>query len=299
MPDKIGQRTIAGPVSRGAIYTKFLVALAAAYDLSPLQWLTQNMGMDDLKEMIGGLGSTPALRKHDGMNKFQNLTEDEILLICEKFQSGFEYDEDLPNHKIWSLISPKISQLAQRCNDHGVLLLTQTIEDNPICYDGKALFANDHPLKDGGVNKNLQAGSGITLENITADYWLVVKLLREMKDDQNQNLNRRMTKLLVHAHPKLEEHFTTLQLAASIGGGDTNILRNRFELWIDPNLEAEDDWYTYVTGEAGKLIMHGEYLKPTIKTYKNDDNDLVKVSAKRIHGMIPGDYSLGVKVDNT
>lgn len=297
MPDR-GTRTVAGPVNPGVVLTKFMVALAQAYDQSPLKWLTNNMPMNTLKKLIGGLGSVPAMTRFKGTNNFQNLTEQELLIICDKFQSGIEYDQDLPNDEIWQELNQKIPQLAQRCNDHAVVLLSETLNLNPLCYDGKALFADDHPLKDGGVNDNLIAGAGISLANITADYWKVIKQFRIMKDDQNQYLHRRMAGKLVRCPPALEDPFSNLQTAILIGGGDSNIVKNRFELWVDVLMPDTNDWEMYITDEPGKVIMHGEYLKPTIKTYKKEDEDLIRVSAKRTHGMIPGDYTLGVRVTN-
>lgn len=293
-----GYRTIAGPVSFGVIKTRFMIAVNEPYDRTLIDWLTRPMTMDDTKAIVGALGSAPGLTEHDGTNKFQNLSEHELVMRTKKYQGGFEYDEDMPQHKFWSEYGPKITQMGQRARDHEATLLIVRLEDNPACYDGKALFADDHPLKDGGVNDNLHTGSGTSLENFTTDYWAAKAAMRKFKDDQNQLLNRRDIRVGVTVPSELERVATELQKQVLTGSGETNVVKNLFELFVDPQLTDATDWYFFSIGSASKLMVHNEYLPPTIKQYRNDDNDLIKVSAKRIQNFYPADYTLGVKIVN-
>lgn len=291
-----GYRTIAGPVTLGAIATQFLIGQGLPYNRTLVDWLARPMPMDELKALIAGLGPAPALTKHTGTNRFQNLGEEELLVVLEKFQAGIEYDEDMPQHKFWREFGPKIQQLGQRARDHEVTLLTERLLANPICYDGKALFADDHPVKD-GVNDNLLSGSGTSQTNFETDLWLAIAALRRMKDIKGQYLNRPLTKIGVHIPPELEQ-VAEKQRQSIVIGTDTNIIRNRYELHVDVLLSDANDWYVYDLDGPEKLTAHGEYLPPMVKQYKNDDNDLVKISAKRIHNFFPADYTKGAKIVN-
>lgn len=292
-----GYPTIAGKVTPGIITTQFYNAFNEPYPRTLYDWLAKPMTINDLKEILAGVGSPPALTKYTGTNKFQNLDEQELLVEVDKFQAGIEYDEDTPNHKLWGLISPQIAQLGRRARDHEITLLTQRVVANPTCYDGKALFANDHPLKNGAVNDNLLSGAGTTQENFETDYWASIALLRAMKDDQGEFITWGNVRYGVHVGPNLEEVATKWQQQALVGSGEENILKNRYELYVDVLL-PDNDWYLYVLTAQAKLMMHVEYLRPTIKQYKADDNDLIKVSAKRTHQFYPAEYRIGIKVDN-
>jgi hypothetical protein len=288
-----------GPVTAGALNTKFLTTYERVANDTPLTKICGKQAMDEFSKVLSGVGAVPGLSLFKGTCKFIGLEEEEITLTVDRYQGGFTYDRATPSHRIWGIVQPKINGLAKRTKNHGISLLTTTIAANPTCYDGKALFANDHPVSGGeSTNDNLLAGSGTTLANITTDYWACLAALSAMKDSEGEIIDRYNFAVLIQCPPALREQFENLQKAVVISS-TSNIVINRFDLWVDPRLSDANDWYMYITDEDSKPFVYGMYQEGLLETWEDKDNKLIKVSADIIHGIGPGDPTTTVKVVNS
>lgn len=108
-------------------------------------------------------------------------------------------------------------------------LLNGFVASGVTIYDGKPLFANDHPLLDStGVGKNLATGA-LTDVNLKA----ALKLMRETVDEAGNLIQLKATKLIIP--PALEDTAVRLldskQLPGS-GNNDTNKFLNGYGIEI-------------------------------------------------------------------
>lgn len=98
-----------------------------------------------------------------------------------------------------------------------------------LIYDGKALFANDHPLLDSaGVGDNLQTGA-LSDTNLKA----ALKLMREIPDEAGNLVQFKATKLIIP--PALEDTAIRLldsKLLPGSGNNDTNKYLNGYGIEI-------------------------------------------------------------------
>lgn len=100
---------------------------------------------------------------------------------------------------------------------------------NPNIYDGKALFASDHPLLDSaGTGSNLATGalSDATLKD-------AIKIMRETPDEAGNLIQLRPTRLIIP--PALEDTAIRVTKSEKISGGnlnDTNKYLNSYGLEI-------------------------------------------------------------------
>ena len=64
---------------------------------------------------------------------------------------------------------PRVRQIGQVAAMHPAQLLMDLVKDNENAYDGAAFFGNTRTIGKSGNIDNLVAGTGSTLDNITAD----------------------------------------------------------------------------------------------------------------------------------
>lgn len=101
-----------------------------------------------------------ALRKWKGKRIAQNLSEHVKELFNEPFEGTIEIDRDkIEDDKLEVYANIQIPQLAEATRLHPQQLIRDFLQTNGITWDGKALFANDHP------NFNATGTGATTIDN--------------------------------------------------------------------------------------------------------------------------------------
>lgn len=294
-----GVNLIYGPVTPGVIRTGFYKAMQETADLGVISQLCQPIKMTEYKKIDQSLGSVMALSEFTGTNKVSGITENEYILRTKEYQGGFMYDKYLSKHELWSLITRKNGELAERANNHSLSKLSEVIKANPTGYDGKALFANDHPAGK-TVNDNIYTGTGTSLAQITTDFYKVLSRFGAFRDDRGELLHQRTNGgILVYIPPDLHEQFDTLNKAQYIASG-TNVIKEKFTIFIDNDLVDANDWYISLTGALKKPLLMNTYMEATLEIYPEPKAPrFINVSAFRIYNIQPGDPTKIIKVTNT
>ena len=163
--------------------------------------------------------------------------------IHEAFTQGFMITREMYDDEQYRQMEkfPRAMARAGRAKveKDAVTIFTNGFDGTKPIYDGKALFANDHPLLDSaGVGKNLATGA-LTDENLKA----ALQIMRETVDEAGNLVQFRATRLIVP--PALEDTAIRILKSSQISGtelNDTNKFLNAYGLEV-----VVMDWL----GEAG------------------------------------------------
>lgn len=128
--------------------------------------------------------------------------------------------------------------------------------DKGRCHDGKAFFAEDHPLHTGGPFSNkltvqLRADS---LANARASFGKARTALETMKDEEGRPMGVTCDVLLVP--PALRDTASILLMSDRLGGDDPNPYKNAAELVVSPRLSSATAWFLlHTTGPLKPFIF--------------------------------------------
>jgi len=173
----------------------------------------------------------------------------------------FELTRAIPRNKFLDdklgLYGPLAKDMGWQAAKLHDIEVAKKMQENPICFDGKAFFAVDHPLDidnpaafSGAVNNNL-----MDLALTPTNFGLARARMRGFRHRNGQPAGSRPSLLVVP--PSLGDMATTILQAESIvslaaganlGDGDvataTNIYRGSCKMLIIDELETEpDSWY--------------------------------------------------------
>ena len=154
--------------------------------------------------------------------------------IHDAFTQGFMVTREMYDDDMYSQMEklPKAMARSGRAKvekDAVTPLLNGFAASGVTIYDGKALFANDHPLLDStAVGKNLATGA-LNDTNLKA----ALKLMRETVDEAGNLIQMKATKLIIP--PALEDTAIRLIQSAQLSGtanNDTNKFLNSYGIEI-------------------------------------------------------------------
>jgi phage major head subunit gpT-like protein len=118
----------------------------------------------------GWLAQQLKMRKWKGPRLVRNLAERTKVIATEPFEATVGVmEEDLEDDNLGIYQAQLIPQLAVATLKHPGILLRDLIQSNPTTFDGKALFADDHPTYDeAGDTYDNNFGLALTADNLFA-----------------------------------------------------------------------------------------------------------------------------------
>lgn len=140
-----------------------------------------------------------------------------------------------------------IKRMAQEYKDFQDVLIQDLLIANGKAFDGTAYFANSRPnLQGSNTIDNLNAGTGTTLAQLSADLQAARTSLRSFKDKSGRPFNRNL-KLGVLVPAQLEQNILSLannELIDLGSGPITNTVKGTFEVIVnDIQSITDNDWY--------------------------------------------------------
>ena len=111
------------------------------------------------------------------------------------------------------------------------------------CHDGKAFFAEDHPLEEADAFLNMLTAQlkVDSLENAQASFGKARTMLETAKDQEGLSMGATSDVLLVP--PALRDTASTLLMGDRLGGDDPNPYKNSAELVESPRLTSATAWF--------------------------------------------------------
>ena len=275
-----------------ALRTTFSLAYQQAYDLAPV-WrdkIATEIPSASRSNTYGWLAQQIVLREWSGSRKAMNLAEHKAELINVSYEGTIEIDRDrIDDNNLYDYTSLIIPQLGQATKKHGDQLIVQLLQSNsgagPMMYDGKALFADDHPdYSPAGTTYDNNFGLALNASNFNTVWSAMTSYIGE----NGQPLGVMPNKLFVPPQLKLAAlqimQSTTYAMPVqniagnqNVGGATIdNILRGWAEVEVLPELANDPTtWYLADTTKPIKPLIHQLRRPPTFVSMVNPDSPRV------------------------
>jgi phage major head subunit gpT-like protein len=147
-----------------ALRTDFSMAFAAAYAATEAWYekLATTVTSKAKSNTYGWIAMQLALEEWIGPRTASNLSEHPFTVFNKKYSGVIELDrDDIEDDNLGMFSSMTVPQFGNAVKKHPDRLIKAMLQANPTAFDGKALFANDHPCFDaaGSTYDNLNTSN--------------------------------------------------------------------------------------------------------------------------------------------
>lgn len=274
--------------SLDALRVTFSLLFQTAYDSAPV-WhsqLASEVPSTGHSNDYGWIAQSVTLREWLGPRVAVNLAEHRHTIRNRKFEGTLRVKrEDIEDDQLGVYKTIHVPQLAQATKKHPDQLLKALLQANPISFDGKTLFASDHPTYD---------DAGTTYDNDFAlaldetNFNTVWSAMASYTGEDGQPLGVMPNLLIVP--PQLKK--TALQLMNStmiaqtiknVAGTENvgaaavdNQLKGWAEVLVIPELSNDGTrWYLGDFSKALKPLIWQPRTEPELVSRTNPDSDAV------------------------
>lgn len=288
--------------------TKFYTVLAAATEYAVSSGIVEVLPMSTLIQDFPWAARLPAMRQWVGPRQVNSVSNHSKRfaalpweLTFELLQEHFEFDQ-------YATFQTNITYLATQAKkliDHQTADFLKT--NTSVGYDGKVLFAVDHPTTGGDVSASLPLGVPATQSNLALNsalsantYAAARAAMRSQLGEDGKPLNIEPNVLAVP--PQLEQIGKTIleadlianavaNIPAGGGGGQnivlnqSNVYKNTAKLVVIPELAGmPNNWWLFDTTKPVKPLGWGQLKAPVFTPMINPDSPLVFMERKLVYG---------------
>lgn len=223
-------------------------------------------------EVYNWSDSFGAMREWIGERVVENIKAWDYTLRNRNWERTLGVDRNLFEDDKLGLIKPKFMSLGVAARQHPDKLFSELVTNgfSATCYDGKAFFATNHPLKT-GTNSNLQTGA-LDSTNFNA----AIAKLRGMKsyDGEPIDVLNIGGELVLMVGPSLESTARALLLAQQGASGATNTDFNRAKLVVNPRITT-GAWFLFVAKAPVRPFILQMRRKPELVARDQPTDDTV------------------------
>jgi phage major head subunit gpT-like protein len=277
------------PAALRALNTAFSALYQEAFDASTPFWdrIATLVPSTTKSNTYGWMLKIPRMREWIGERIAQNLAAQAYAIVNKSYELTVEVDRDDIEDDNLGVYRPVVSEVgaqAARWADDLLVALLQNGDDAAFpCYDGKAFFADDHPVdptgKVSGTIDNLFAGTALDATN----YATVRAAMMGYKGADGKPLGVRPNLLVVP--PQLEVTALKIINADLTNSGDTNVLKGTAQVLVIPELANEGTvWYLLDTTKAIKPFVFQQRRAPEFVSKDSLTDDNVFWKKKFIYG---------------
>lgn len=258
-----------------AVFLNLRTDFNKAFQAAPSQWTKVAMkvpsgtSQNDYK----WLSAFPKMRRWIGDKQIKNLAAFSYTIVNNDWEVTIEVDRNHIEDDTLGIYGPQAQMAgfsAAQLPDEIVFALLDGAFSN-LCYDGKAFFADDHPVGTSAVdNKGTAALQADTLAHAAASYGAARIALRKMKDDEGRPLDVDPNLLVV---PPALGDTAQILLTAERFGDDPNPYRGTAEVVVSPRLTSDTAWFLLDTRKPVKPLIYQERKAPVFVQQTGMDND--------------------------
>ena len=195
------------------------------------------------------------------------------------WKGGIEVERSALEDDQLTMITPRISQLADEAARHPGQLIFDLFEDNPAAYDGTAFFANTRVIGESANVDNLAAGAGVTVANLQTDIAAVRATMRRFQDDRGRVMNK--VGNIIVCPPELEQPFYQA-LNANQGNilnpvvpadAQGRIVQVGYVVLVNPFLTDPTDWYLLDVRGPTKPFIYQTRVPPALEGITNPNTE--------------------------
>lgn len=286
-----------------ALRTTFSLAFQQAYDATTPWYDTVATEIPSASKSntYGWLAQQVTLREWLGPREVLNLAEHRAELLNKSYEGTIEVDrDDIEDDNLGIYQAMLVPQLGQATKKHPDQLIKALLQSNsgagPTVFDGKSLFADDHPDFDSKNPGTYDNSFGLTL---TADNFNAVwSTMTAYKGENGQPLGVMPNKLIVP--PQLKKVAQTIMQSTTyalpvtnVAGSENvaagtvdNVLRGWAEVEVLPELANDPTtWYLADTTKPIKPLIYQLRRAPNFVSRVNPDDPKVFDSKKFTYGV--------------
>lgn len=217
------------------------------------------------QEVYPWLKSLPRMREWVGDRVINSLESGEFSIRNRKFELTEGVERDAIEDDTYGLYGPVFQEFGRSSREHPNELVVETLEGNPICYDGQQLFDTDHVVldKDGKEQSvsNDMGGAG--------DAWYVMDLTRAIKPiiwQKRRDYDFRSITDLNDSKVFLQDKFLFgVDARVNSGPGLWQLIVRSNQDFTPANYEAARKRLTALKGDYGRplALRHSHTMVPT------------------------------------
>lgn len=237
--------------------------MEAANRASWVPMLASEFTSTQSSELYAGLGTVPQMREWIGGKQAKGFREQSVRITNKDWESTIELlVKDLRRDKT-GFVRAKVGELMERSATHEESLLSTLISGGTSsttapCYDGKALFADDHSIGDSGtIDNNIDSdistlptvAHGTTTAPSTEEMILSIlsgiSQIQSFKDDRGEPINQNAQKFVVMTGIGLSVPLRTAIGQTVVTGSQSNPLASQ-GFTIIPAINPRLTWTTQI-----------------------------------------------------
>jgi phage major head subunit gpT-like protein len=247
-----------------ALRTEFSLVFKTAYDSTPVWYLelATELTSKSKSNTYGWIAQQLRMKKWLGARTVTNLSEHSYQLGNSPFQETVELDKyDIEDDNLSVFASMTLPELAQAAKKHPDQLLTYGMfYTNPKAFDGKALFATDHPTFAKNASDPQTYSNSFTLPLTPDNFNTVWANAASFTGEDGQPLMVLPNRLIIPPQLKLKaeqitKSGTILQAIQNVAGSENvgaagvdNMLKGWAEPLVLPELSLmPQTWYLACT----------------------------------------------------
>jgi len=237
------------------------------------------------KETYQWLNDVPQLREWLGERGLKDLTGFDYTLTNKKWEASIKVKREDIERDVLGLYNPRIQDLGFRGRKHGDRLIGDLIVNGhtDLIWDGKAFFANDHPIGP-DVNDNLLTG-GVTAANFEA----AIKQLRQQKGGNGEPIvgSGRFLLVVGPAGEKAARELLNAEIIINSAGtaSGTNIWKGAASLLVVDELGTNTHWMLSDIGFPLKPFIYQKETEPRMAMVTDPNDSHVFTTDEFMYGV--------------
>lgn len=247
--------------------------------------IANSFSSDQATETYAGIGTSPQMREWLGGKDAKSFSEQSLTISNKDFESTIEIPvKDLRRDKT-GFLRLRIAELMQRAVSHEAKLLSDLIENGTgttiaSCYDGKALWADNHSVGSSGtIDNNISVDiselpvsvNGTTTDPSVAEFahaaLEAVVTIQSFKDDQGEPINEMANNFLIMVPTGLSKAARLAMTQPNINN-ESNPLMNdtiNYRVVANPRLTWTDKFAVFRTDGNFKSFIIQNEVAPMFK----------------------------------
>lgn len=194
-------------------------------------WFTQvcwpNLESDQADETYAWLGVAPAMREFSRAIPITRPGSEKFTIVNQNFGIGIEATYEELRRQKFGMFDGVIAQMAARAQLWPLRRFYSELLGSSVGYDGKALFADDHPVGagtgDNNIDHNVSTTTDPTAAELVGAVMAAIQNIRSRVDDSGEPIAEEITEFKVFVPPTFLKAAMEAFGAPVIASGSTAI----------------------------------------------------------------------------
>ena len=223
------------------------------------------------------IGDIPSMREWIGEREIKELEANKYSLQTKKWKATIGIDRQVIEYDSLGIIKPRVMDLANSVFTHYDEIVFELLNTDSLCYDGKNMFATDHPVGS-STQSNL-----FDLQLNQKNFLEVRKEMRGICNDKGKSLNIVPNLLIVPL--ELEGVALEIMKATNLDSGKSNITKDMCEIFVCSQLKDANTWFLADTKKAIKPFILQINKRVEFVALDNPNHESVFLQDKFLYGV--------------